>query len=42
MDSIYNNRGDIQTVKTFNNGVISDLPNDAVVEIKMCNYETRP
>lgn len=33
MDSIYNNSGDIQTVNTFNNGAISDLPNDAVVEI---------
>ncbi|WP_117168092.1 6-phospho-beta-glucosidase [Paraliobacillus sediminis] len=33
MDSIYNNRGDIQTVNTFNNGAISDLPNDVVVEI---------
>lgn len=33
IDSIYNNRGDIQTVNTINNGAISDLPNDTVVEI---------
>ncbi len=32
MDSIYNNKEDIQTVNTFNNGAIEDLPNDAVVE----------
>jgi len=33
MDSIYNNREDIQTVNTLNMGAISDLPDDAVVEI---------
>ncbi|WP_010096090.1 6-phospho-beta-glucosidase [Ornithinibacillus scapharcae] len=33
MDSIYNNKQDIQTVNTLNNGAISDLPDDAVVEI---------
>lgn len=33
MDSIYNNRGDIQTVNTLNNGAIPDLPNDAVIEV---------
>lgn len=32
MDSIYNNREDIQTVNTVNNGTIPDLPNDAVIE----------
>ncbi|TQS72237.1 6-phospho-beta-glucosidase [Ornithinibacillus gellani] len=32
MDSIYNNRGDVQTVNTQNNGTIPDLPNDAVIE----------
>ncbi|GIO28298.1 6-phospho-beta-glucosidase [Ornithinibacillus bavariensis] len=33
MDSIYNNKQDIQTVNTTNNGAISDLPDDSVVEI---------
>ncbi|MUK89701.1 6-phospho-beta-glucosidase [Ornithinibacillus sp. L9] len=33
MDSIYNNKEDIQTVNTLNNGAISDLPDDAVIEI---------
>jgi 6-phospho-beta-glucosidase len=33
MDSIYNNRGDIQTVNTFNQGAIPDLPPDAVIEV---------
>lgn len=33
MDSIYNNRGDVQTVNTLNQGAISDLPDDAVVEV---------
>lgn len=33
VDSIYNNKQDIQTVNTVNNGAISDLPDDAVVEI---------
>lgn len=33
MDSIYNDRKDIQTVNTFNNGAITDLPTDAVVEV---------
>lgn len=33
MDSIYNNKQDIQTVNTMNNGAISDLPDDSVVEI---------
>ncbi|MBU5467605.1 6-phospho-beta-glucosidase [Virgibacillus sp. MSJ-26] len=32
MDSIYNNKEDIQTVNTLNNGAISDLPDDAVIE----------
>ncbi|GIN62058.1 6-phospho-beta-glucosidase [Robertmurraya siralis] len=33
MESIYNNRGDIQTVNTFNQGAIPDLPPDAVIEV---------
>lgn len=33
IDSIYNNRQDIQTVNTLNNGSIPDLPNDAVIEV---------
>ncbi len=33
MDSIYNNRRDVQTVNTMNNGAIPDLPNDAVIEV---------
>lgn len=33
MDSIYNDRKDIQTVNTTNNGTIPDLPNDAVIEV---------
>lgn len=33
MDSLYNNREDIQTVNTFNNGAILDLPDDAVIEV---------
>lgn len=33
IDSIYNNRGDIQVVNTRNNGSISDLSMDAAVEV---------
>ncbi|WP_099159438.1 6-phospho-beta-glucosidase [Virgibacillus ndiopensis] len=33
MDSIYNNKEDIQTVNTLNNGAISDLPDDCVIEV---------
>lgn len=33
MDSIYNNKGDIQTVNTTNNGAIPDLPDDSVIEV---------
>lgn len=33
MDSIYNNKKDIQTVNTTNNGAIPDLPSDAVIEV---------
>lgn len=32
MDSIYNDKQDIQTVNTLNNGAISDLPDDVVIE----------
>ncbi|ALS78429.1 6-phospho-beta-glucosidase [Planococcus sp. ANT_H30] len=32
MNSIYNNKKDVQTVNTFNNGAIPDLPYDAVIE----------
>jgi 6-phospho-beta-glucosidase len=33
MDSLYNNKGDVQTVNTMNNGAIPDLPNDSVIEV---------
>lgn len=33
MDSIYNNKEDIQTVNTLNKGAIPDLPDDAVIEV---------
>ncbi|UOQ46704.1 6-phospho-beta-glucosidase [Gracilibacillus caseinilyticus] len=33
MDSLYNNRKDIQTVNTLNNGAIKELPDDAVIEV---------
>jgi len=33
MDSIYNNKQDIQTVNTFNKGAIPDLPYDSVIEV---------
>lgn len=33
MDSIYNNKNDVQTVNTQNNGTITDLPADAVIEV---------
>ncbi|CDQ38342.1 MULTISPECIES: 6-phospho-beta-glucosidase [Virgibacillus] len=33
MDSIYNNKQDIQTVNTWNHGAIPDLPEDAVIEV---------
>lgn len=33
VNSIYNNKGDIQYVDTRNNGAISDLPEDSAVEI---------
>lgn len=33
MDSIYNHKGDIQTVNTLNQGAIPELPNDSVVEV---------
>lgn len=44
MDSIYNNKEDIQTVNTFNNGAIPDLPNDAVIEANciITNHGPRP
>ncbi|GAF14181.1 6-phospho-beta-glucosidase [Bacillus sp. JCM 19046] len=32
MTSIFNDSGDVQTVNTLNNGAISDLPDDAVIE----------
>ncbi|SFM14406.1 6-phospho-beta-glucosidase [Gracilibacillus orientalis] len=32
IDSIYNNKEDIQTVNTFNDGAIAELPNDSVIE----------
>lgn len=33
MDSIYNNKADVQTVNTLNNGAIPDLSEDAVIEV---------
>lgn len=33
MDSIYNNKEDVQTVNTTNNGSIPDLPVDAAIEV---------
>ncbi|QZY88189.1 6-phospho-beta-glucosidase [Exiguobacterium acetylicum] len=33
MDSLYNDRGDIQTVNTLNQGTIRDLPEDVVIEV---------
>lgn len=33
MNSIYNNKGDIQTVNILNEGAITDLPNDSVIEV---------
>ncbi|WP_019156154.1 6-phospho-beta-glucosidase [Robertmurraya massiliosenegalensis] len=33
MESIYNNRGDVQTVNTLNQGAIPELPADAVIEV---------
>ncbi len=33
INSIYNNKGDIQTVNTMNRGAISDLPYESAVEI---------
>lgn len=32
IDSLYNDRGDIQTVNVMNNGAISQLPDDTVIE----------
>lgn len=33
ISSLYNDKGDIQVVDTLNNGAISNLPNDVVVEV---------
>lgn len=33
IDSIYNDRGDIQTVNTQNNGAITGIPNESAVEV---------
>ena len=33
ISSIYNDKGDIQTLNVRNNGAITDLPDDAVVEV---------
>ncbi len=33
MDSIFNNKGDVQTVNTLNQGAIPELPHDSVVEV---------
>ncbi len=42
MDSIYNNRGDVQTVNTFNQGAISDLPDDVVIEVNCIITKSGP
>jgi 6-phospho-beta-glucosidase len=33
IDSIYNDKGDIQTVNTLNKGSIASIPNDSVIEV---------
>ena len=33
VDSIYNNKEDMQTVNTLNNGAIPELPVDAIIEV---------
>ena len=42
MDSIYNDRGDIQTVNTLNRGTIRDLPDDAVIEVNAVITKSGP
>lgn len=44
MDSIYNNKEDVQTINTINNGAIPDLPNDCVVEVNsvISKHEPQP
>lgn len=42
MDSIHNDRGDIQTVNTLNNGTIRDLPDDAVIEVNAVITKSGP
>lgn len=44
MDSIYNNKEDVQTVNTVNNGAIPDLPDDAVIEVNcvITNHGPKP
>lgn len=44
MDSIYNNKRDIQTVNTVNNGTIPDLPPGAVIEVNsiITKYGPKP
>lgn len=42
MDSLYNDRGDIQTVNTLNQGTIRDLPEDAVIEVNAVITKTGP
>ena len=39
INSIYNNKGDIQTVNTMNMGAISDLPDESAIEIN-CRITT--
>jgi 6-phospho-beta-glucosidase len=40
MNSIFNNKGDIQVVNVMNNGAISDLPDDVVIE-RNCLIDSR-
>ena len=42
MNSIYNDKADIQVVNVRNNGTIRDLPEDVVIETKLCNCQGWP
>ncbi|WP_284138983.1 MULTISPECIES: 6-phospho-beta-glucosidase [unclassified Virgibacillus] len=42
IDSIYNNREDIQTVNTRNNGAIPELPHDAIIEVNAVITKSGP
>jgi 6-phospho-beta-glucosidase len=42
MDSLYNDKNDIQTVNTLNHGAIPELPDDAVIEVNSIITEHGP